>query len=389
MPEGDRHRTEEIPAWARWSEAAADRPWTVGIEEEVMLLQASDGSLANRIDDVLTSMPPALAGHASAETHACVLELKTSAHATVAEAVEQLGSFRRSVDRRLRGGFGLCLAAGGTHPLATRSEVTVSALPRYREVEAETRILAHREPTMALHVHVAVPNGLAAVRALDGLRGDLPLLLALSANSPFWRRCDSGFASIRIPIFSMFPRVGIAPHFGSYLRYVRAVDPLIRSTAIPDSGFLWWDARLRPRLGTVEVRIMDAQSRLADVASLAALVHCLVCRHADGRSISGGESELLAQNRFLAARDGLGGRLIDAETGGLRSSRDALDDLLADCEELSLRLDCHAELMATADLAADPGDGRQRGIAARHGLDAVPARLAQIFVPAARTAVAV
>src|SRR3954466_205858 len=117
---------------------------------------------------------------------------------------------------------------------------------------------------MALHVHVAVPDGATAVRALDGLRDDLPLLLALSANSPFWRGADSGFASMRTPIFSMFPRVGIARHFGAYAEYVRAVEAVVGSGAIRDPSFLWWDARIQPRFGTVEVRIMDAQSRVTD-----------------------------------------------------------------------------------------------------------------------------
>jgi carboxylate-amine ligase len=246
------------------------------------------------------------------------------------------------------------------------------------------RALARREPTMALHVHVAVPDGPAAARALNGLRRELPVLLALSANSPYWRAADSGFASVRTPIFSMFPRVGIPRHFGGYGDYVNAVDPLLRSCAIPDPGFLWWDARLRPPLGTVEVRIMDAQSRVADTAALAALVQCRVCRHAqDGRTADAGP-DLLAENRFLAARDGMSAVLIDDRTKGRCSVRNMLNEMLEDCDAFARRLDCARELALVPALADDPGDARQRRCAATFGLGAVPAFLADQFPPTAR-----
>lgn len=209
-------RMTKLPVWARWTEAAAETPWTVGIEEEVMLLDPRrTWSVANRIDAVLAALPPGIAAHASAETHACVVELRTAPHPTVAAAGAELALLRRALDEALRGTLGLRAAAAGTHPTATPSEVALSAGARYRHIGATMGALAHREPTMAQHVHVAVPDGACAVRALNGLRSDLPLVLALSANSPFWRGGDSGFASIRTPIFSMFPRVGIPRRFGS------------------------------------------------------------------------------------------------------------------------------------------------------------------------------
>jgi len=250
------------------------------------------------------------------------------------------------------------------------------------------RALARREPTMAQHVHVAVPDENAAVRALDGLLSHLPVLLALSANSPYWRADDSGFASVRTPIFSMFPRVGIPRRFGTYAEYVRGVDPLLRSNAIPEPGFLWWDARLQPRLGTVEVRIMDAQSRVRDAAALAAAVHCLVRRHADAQHPGSTPPEVFAENRFLAARDGMQAQLIDDRMQQRRTARDALAELLEDCEPLAHELGCVAELAAATALAANPGYARQRMCALRDGLAALPARLENEFVCARRTMVA-
>ena len=137
------------------------------------------------------------------------------------------------------------------------------------------RELARREPTFALHVHVGVADPEDAVRLANRLRAHLPLLLALSANSPFWQGRDTGLASARTPLFQAFPRVGIPRAFDDYADYVEAVDLLIRCGAFPEPTFLWWDVRLQPRFGTVEVRIMDAQTTVEDTAALVALVQSI------------------------------------------------------------------------------------------------------------------
>jgi carboxylate-amine ligase len=374
-------------AWSRWA-GDADRPWTVGIEEELMLLEPAGLGLANRVDDVLHALPASLAGHTAPETHACVLELRTAPHATVAEAAAELGDLRERIDATLRDELGLHAAVAGMHPTAGRGDAELSAHPRYREVAATTRALARREPTMAQHVHVAVPGEDMAVRALDGLRGELPVILALSANSPYWLGRDSGFASMRTPIFSMFPRSGIPRRFGGYGEYVATVGALLRSRAIADPSFVWWDARLQPRLGTVEVRVMDAQSRLLDVAALAAVVQCAVRRHAEGPRRYVPAPELLDENRFLAARDGMDAQLLDERrAGGRRALRAALAELLEDSAGTAAELGCAAELEDAAALAADPGYDRQRRCAARHGTRGLLARLAREFSHPARAMV--
>jgi carboxylate-amine ligase len=275
--------------------------------------------------------------------------------------------------------LGLRAAAAGTHALAREDDVDVSPGARYREIESSMRALARREPTMALHVHVAVPDERAAVQALDGLRRDLPVLLALAANSPFWRGTDSGFSSMRAPIFSMFPRAGIPRQFGTYGDYVRVVDRLVGSGAVREPGFLWWDARLQPRLGTVEVRMLDAATRVADAAAIAALVQCLVRRHAESWRTRAPEPEVLAENRFLAARDGMRAELIDGFGGRTRPVRDRLGEMLEACRPYAAALGCAGELAGVAALAADPGDARQRRLAGMHGLAHVPALLSDEF----------
>jgi carboxylate-amine ligase len=180
---------------------------------------------------------------------------------------------------------------------------------------------------------------------------------------------------MRTPLFSAFPRSGIARAFGDYAGYVAAVDPLLRAGAIPDLGFLWWDARLQPGLGTVEVRGMDAQSRPADVAALAAVVQCLVRLHAEG-SAPPAAPEVLDENRFLAARDGVDAVLLDGR-GGRVTVRDAVFDLLVRCAPAARELGCTEELGLAARLAADPGHARQR----RAGIDDVVGALADEFAP--------
>ena len=202
----------------------------------------------------------------------------------------------------------------GTHPSAVWEDTVVSSHPRYRHIGESMRVLARREPTLALHVHVGVATPQAAVRIQNRLRAHLPLLLALSANSPFWQGRATGFASTRTTLFEAFPRSGVPRSFRGYRDWAGAVEPLIRSGAIADPSYLWWDVRLQPRFGTVEVRIMDAQTTVEDVAALVALVQSLARLEFERPSSAEEEFtpvEVIEENRFLAARDGMEALLID------------------------------------------------------------------------------
>jgi glutamate---cysteine ligase / carboxylate-amine ligase len=353
------------PRWAEWNPVSAAAPWTVGVEEEVMLLDPRDWSLASRIDEVLPELSPAVAERASAETHGSALELNSRPHRTPAGAAAELARLRAGLAADLAP-LELRAAVAGTHPFAQWSEVEVSAGARYQSIYDTMRELARREPTFALHVHVAVPDAEAAVRALRGMRVHVPLLLALSANSPFWQGRDTGLASARVPVFGTFPRVGIPRAFGSYAEYVEAVDVLLRCDAFPEPTFLWWDVRLQPKLGTIEVRIMDAQTRSRDNAALAALVQCAVRLEATEGYVASSISEhpeVLEENRFLATRDGMRALFIDPEGETRRPAGDILDELLAGCAPHAAELGCEPELAAVSALAAEPGDHRQRVLA--------------------------
>src|SRR5918997_2858771 len=263
-----------LPEWARWRPNPDLDPWTVALEEEIMLLER-DGSPAWRSEDVLRALPERMLEHTRGETHGLALELASDPHRTVGEAAAQLRRLRAGLATTVRE-LGLCAAVAGTHPIVRAEDVQVSPGARYQYLHSSLRELARREPTFALHVHVAVPDPELAVRALNGMRAHIPVLLALSANSPFTRGRDSGLASARTPVFQAFPRTGIPREFATYADYAEAVDVLMRCGAIPEPTFIWWDVRLQPRLGTLEVRVMDAQTRIRDTAALAALVQCLV-----------------------------------------------------------------------------------------------------------------
>ena len=346
-----------------------------------MLLEPRDWSLAQSSDEVLARLSDELSAHTFPETHAAVVELATGIQPDVDGVVAELASLRSRLADEL-GAIGLSVAAAGTHPLTVRDETEVSGAVRYRALTDSMRVLARREPTMALHVHVGVSAPGDAIRLLSGLRRNIPILLALSANSPFWQGRDCGFASARTVIFQAFPRTGPPRFFADYADYVETVDALITPGALPDPSFLWWDVRLQPALGTVEVRVMDAQSTVTEVAPLVALIQSLARLELEREPSSVVPSaEVLAENRFLAARDGIDARLIDPAAGCLIPVRAMLESLLAECRPHALALGCAGALDLVQQLAAANGADRQRKFIAHNGrLDELVASLADRFL---------
>ena len=239
-----------------------------------MLLDPEHWVLTERADEVLSHACEQLAGRCAAETHEAALELRTGPHRTVREAVAEMREVRALLAGQLAG-MGLAAASSGTHPGPLAEATRVSPSGRYQVIHQTMRGLARREPTFALHVHVGVPDAPSAIRLMNQLRAHLPLLLALSASSPFLRGRATGLDSNRTIVFQGFPRTGIPRPFDGYADWVGTLDVLLRSGAIPEPTFLWWDIRPQPRLGTVEVRIMDAQPGLTATAALAALVQAL------------------------------------------------------------------------------------------------------------------
>jgi glutamate---cysteine ligase / carboxylate-amine ligase len=376
------HRgTSTATQWADWHTGV--QPYSVGVEEEVMLVDPGrQWALAQRIEDVLQALPGMLAGYVSAETHQAAIELRTDPHASVRSAVGQL--------RRLRGelvggleGMGLAVAASGTHPLALWSETEVTSASRYQLIHRTMRDLARREPTFALHVHVGVPDPERAMDLYNRMRVHLPLLLALSGNSPFWRGRDAGFVSTRTILFQAFPRTGMPRRYVSYDEWVEAVDLQLRAGALPEPTFLWWDVRPQPRFGTVEIRVMDAQSRVPETAALVALVQSIARLELEEGYVADHiirAEEVLAENRFLAARDGIDARVIDTTEEALRPIEELLAELLDAARPHAAALGCLDDLERIEALGAAPGAVRQRAYPAdEHGLVELVAQLSRMF----------
>ncbi|MGI8438888.1 MAG: carboxylate-amine ligase [Thermoleophilaceae bacterium] len=359
----------EYPAWARWKPSPDGAEYTLGVEEELMMVHPEDWSLAHRIEWVLPKLSAEVAEHVSPETHGSVLELATGVHTDVGGAVRELGGLRANLEVELEA-MGLRAASAGTHPFAVWQDVVISRGERQEAVYGSMRELARREPTFALHVHVGVRDPETAIALTNRLRGHLPLLLALSVNSPFWQGRDTGLASARTPLFQAFPRVGIPRSFDDYRAYVEAVDLVIRCEAFPEPSFLWWDVRPQARFGTVEVRIMDAQTTVDETAAIVALVQSVARLEAEEGFHHPAlleSPEILVENRFFAARDGMDGALIDAVRETRVPARQLLSELLKACAPHAEDLGCASELEGARELAAVTGSARQLALAKNRG----------------------
>jgi carboxylate-amine ligase len=377
--------TSPVPvgSWWLWKGRPRNEQYTVGIEEEAMLLEPDGWQLAHHSDRVLEELPDEVVAHATMETHRSALELATGVHEGVPSAAAEMLSLRQALDRAVRS-MGLRAASAGTHPSAVWQDTVVSDGKRYAFVYGSMRELARREPTFALHVHVGISSPNDAVRLVNRMRAHVPLLLALSVNSPFWQGRDTGLASARTPLFQAFPRVGIPRRFRDYEDYVGTVDLLMRCESMPDPTFLWWDVRPQPRFGTVEVRIMDAQTTVAETASLAALVQCIARLEVEHGYVSARALEVpeaLDENRFLAARDGMSAELIDVELERRVPARELALRLVEACAPHARALECERELDGVAAMAERTGADRQlddaRGPARLRGL---VAELADAYV---------
>ena len=346
-----------------------------------MLLDPDSWTLAQRADRLLAAVGDDLAGSCSAETHEAALELTTAPHDTVRGAIAELGSLRARLARDART-IGLATAAAGMHPGEMAEDPQVSPARRYQLVQGTMRGIARREPTFALHVHVGVADPESAIALLNRLRAHLPLLLALSASSPLWRGRATGLASNRTILFQAFPRTGLPRRFEDYADWVSTVDLLLRSGAIPEPTFLWWDARPQPRFGTVEVRIMDAQPRLEATGALCALVQALARLELEEGYVPRQlvhAQEALAENRFLAARDGVTAELIDPVRALRVPVADLLADVLAAAAPHAAALGAAHELAAIPALVAAPEAARQEALAAAGGIPGLVSDLARRF----------
>jgi carboxylate-amine ligase len=351
--------------------------YTIGIEEELMILDAESLELVNAIESMLA---PASVGEIKPELMESVLEISTEPCPGTTEAGQQLHSLRHQVIENASA-KGMAIGAAGTHPFAMWENQRIVARPRYRDLISALRFVARQELIFGVHVHVGIDNPDKAIHVANGMRVHMPILLALSANSPFWRADSTGLASTRTPIFRAFPRVGIPPTYKSWEDYERRIEFMVQARVIEDYTYLWHDVRPHPQFGTVEIRVMDSQTRVEHTVGLAALVQGLVkelsLHFEAGSELSKYPFEMLDENKWLAARHGLEGELVDLPSSDRVQTRALARRLLDRMREHCQDLGSAGDLEAVEDLL-ERGNGAARQVVvyeANHDLHEVMAEI--------------
>ncbi|HLI61402.1 MAG TPA: carboxylate-amine ligase [Solirubrobacteraceae bacterium] len=355
----------------------AGHAYSLGIEEELMILDGETHELVNAIEALLESSPR---GQIKPELMESVLEISTDPCADMAEAGDQLRALRRQACQ-IAGAKGMAIGSAGTHPFAMWEDQRIVARPRYRDLISALRFVARQELIFGMHVHVGVDGPDKAIHVANGMRIHLPVLLGLSANSPFWRAQATGLASTRTPIFRAFPRVGIPPTYDDWADYSSRIEFMIRAGVIQDYTYLWHDVRPHPNFGTVEVRVMDSQTHIEHALGLTALVQAMVkelAEHFDaGKQLSTYPHEMLDENKWLAARHGLEGELVDLPGSDRVATRALARRLIDRMREHCQDLGSESELDAVEDLLAR-GNGAARQVVvyeANHDLREVVAEI--------------
>src|SRR3954465_7009232 len=302
-------------------------PFSLGVEEELFLVDVETGAQIDASHAVLERLGP-VDGSVERELHACQVELITGVCATAGEATGALRRLRRAVRET-----GAGLLGAGMHPAAPEGLAEITDKDRYAQIR---HLLgdAVADPTGGLHVHVGMPDADTAIRAFNALRRHLPLLQALSANSPFRHGRDTGLASAREVTMRGWPRSGVPRAMRDFEDFCSSSTLLSHAADVPDYTWFWWKLRPHPRLGTVEVRALDAQTSLDDLAALVALTHCLACHAATGPAAPDPAPEALGEGAFRAARFGVEAELPDVD-GRRRPVRILLEEALGEVRDLA------------------------------------------------------
>jgi glutamate---cysteine ligase / carboxylate-amine ligase len=309
----------------RWAYAGTE--YTVGVEEELMLLDRSTLDLSPAADPVVDGAADRV--HVKQEIRQCMVEIASRPWTTSTQLRDDLAGLRRSVARAAEA-EGCLVAGGGTHPFSEPETQVTTATPRYLSIMDEVGFPWRRALVFGTHVHVAVADADKAIQVTEALLPDLPVLVAVGSTSPFWRGRDTGLASTRLAVMADVPRTGLPPAFDSFRDYRSALAVLRRAGAVPDASQVWWDVRSQARLGTIEVRILDSQVTCEDSAALAGVVQSLVRHHGqqwDAGRRCRADRFMVGENRWLALRHGMDARLVAAH-GEAAPAACMVDELL-------------------------------------------------------------
>ena len=339
-------------------EASTD--FTIGLEEEFALLQPSSLALVARFEELRDAAlaDPVLAESIAGELISSEIEIRSGRCADLAAAFAAQRERRRRLFA-LAANLGIALGATGTHPWSDYREQKIIDTEHYRRVEQGLKYVAWRNNTFSMHLHVGVRGADRAVLVCDRLRPVLPLLLAISANSPFLDGRDSGLHSARSQIFTKsFPRCGVPDAFGSWQAYAEYIDFLSRTSSIVEYTQVWWSVRPHFSFGTVEVRICDVQMTAQESEGLAGLIFACVAQAArdvdEGVPFTDFPRRLIEENFWRAIRHGLDGELLDLDRAEAYPAAEATERLLNWCAPV------RAELGIEVALPSLNGAQRQR-----------------------------
>ncbi|QCU77601.1 glutamate--cysteine ligase [Citricoccus sp. SGAir0253] len=348
---------------------------TLGVEWELALVDAADGTLRPVADRVLAGVADQAGLHLGQE-HPHVkpelllntVELVTDVCTTVDEAIGQLRESARKV-REVTGPMGVELYCQGSHPFAQPTEEPVTPADRYGKLIDRTQWWGRQMLIYGVHVHVGLDDVRKAMPVVDGLVNYVPHFLALSASSPFWAGVDTGYQSQRTLMFQQLPTAGLPFQFPDWDGFERCVADLVHTGVIDDVTECRWDVRAVPRLGTVEMRVCDGVATLEEIAAIAALTQCLVQDFSDTLDAGGTIPTMppwhVQENKWRAARYGLEAIIILDAAGDEMLVTEHLRSELERLAPVAERLGCAAELASVEDLMHDGGTpARQRRVAA-------------------------
>jgi carboxylate-amine ligase len=344
-------------------------PFALGVEEELLLVDPATGALAPVASRLVPQLEPQV-GTLMPDVYEALVEAASPISHDAIEGTRALEVLRAEV--RAKGGSPI---GAGIHPAAPFGDAPHVVSERYRAIGDQMRGLLRRTPTCALHVHVGMPDPETTIRTCNRMRAELPVLQALAAHSPYWHGIDSGFQTARAQLFRGYPRADIPRAFADWADYETTMEAIVAAAGVADYTFLWWDIRPHPKLGTLEVRAMDAQARLGSVCGLAALVHGLVMAAAEETSdIAELPREVLVESSFRAGRDGLDATVwLD---GALRSLRELAKAAVERARPYARDLGADAALEEVERILRDGnGADRMRAAHAEGGMAGVVERL--------------
>lgn len=354
----------------RYGESA---PWSVGVEEELMIVDRETLEQAPGVAALVGGAERLdLPGRMKTELFASVVELNTGICSSVEDAVDAVAALRVAA-AELAERNGLLVAAAGSHPTSAAEEQEVVPEERYVEFVEYAGVSARRQGVQGLHVHVGMPDAKTCFDALERVLPWLPLVLALSANSPYLDGRESGLASARAEILALLPRSGAPPALGSHEGFESFVERLQAAGVVKEYTQIWWDARPHPRFGTLEIRMPDQPTRLHLTAAFAALLQALCVWAAEERPAGTADRGIYAENRWAALRFGPRARLVHPLGGGAATVPELAAELLDRLGETLRRLRT-VDLVAALVAEACEGD-RQLEIGRARGLRAVTEEL--------------